>query len=319
MKIQLKLQPRAESFEVEAAAGITLEELYHTYKEQLPYTILAGKVDNDIKSLETCLDHDCRVELLDMRTQAANIIYQNSLVLLYLKAVQDVLGTVSVDIENSLNRGLYTEIKLGETLSEEQIQQIESRMRQIADADLPIVKERVTLEEAEELFRRSGQPERIELLQDGKGCACGETTFYSLDGYRDFFHGIMVPSAGYLKHFQVMKYKRGVLLRFPHPSAPDVIPEYVDETTLYKTFGEQSRWGKLMGIHYVSDLNRKIENGEAKELIQLSEALHSQRIVEIADMITKQKKRIIKSIISIKITPLWYRKIMSRKTQRGPR
>ena len=293
MKIQLKLQPRADFFEVETAAGITLEELYHTYKEQLPYTVLAGKVNNNVESLETHLEGDCRVEFLDMRTQTANIIYQNSLILLYLKAVQDVLGDVSVDIENSLNRGLYTEIKTGEALSDDQVQQIEKRMRQIVDADVPIVREMVSLEEAEELFHKSGQPERIRLLQDGKGCACGGTMFYSLDGYRDFFYGLMVPSAGYLQHFQVMKYKRGVLLRFPHPSAPDVIPEFVDETTLYKTFGEQHRWGKLMGVHYVSDLNRKIESGQARDLIQLSEALHNQRIVEIADMITKQKKRII--------------------------
>ena len=48
-----------------------------------------------------------------------------------------------------------------------------------------------------------------------------------------------------------------------------------------------------MGIDYVSDLNKKIEEGKFKELIQLSEALHEHRIVEIADMIKKQKKRII--------------------------
>ena len=86
---------------------------------------------------------------------------------------------------------------------------------------------------------------------------------------------------------------RGVLLRFPHPSDPNRIPDYVDERVLYQTFGEQSRWGKLMGIDYAFDLNRKIEEGKFKELIQLSEALHERRIVEIADMITKQKKRII--------------------------
>ena len=67
----------------------------------------------------------------------------------------------------------------------------------------------------------------------------------------------------------------------------------MDERVLYQTFGEQSRWGKLMGIDYAFDLNRKIEEGKFKELIQLSEALHERRIVEIADMITKQKKRII--------------------------
>ena len=72
-----------------------------------------------------------------------------------------------------------------------------------------------------------------------------------------------------------------------------MIPEYVDEKALYKTFGEEKRWGKLMEINYVSDLNRRIDEGKIKELIQISEALHESKIVEIAETITKQKKRII--------------------------
>lgn len=292
MKIELKLQPRSEVIEIQAEADITLEQLYKNYEDQVPYTVLAAKVDNEVKSLTQRLDRDCSVEFLDMRTQAANIIYQNSLVLLYLKAVDDVLGPVSVDIENSLNRGLYTEIKSPDAVTAQQVRKIEKRMQQIMMADLPFVEEKVSAEEACQIFRKGGQPERIELMC-GKHSDKSGVLLYSLDGYRDFFYGLMVPSAGYLKHFQLMKYKRGVLLRFPHPSAPDVIPDYVDEKTLYQTFGEQSRWGRLMGIHYVADLNRKIENGEAKDLIQLSEALHNQKIVEIADMITRQKKRII--------------------------
>lgn len=114
--------------------------------------------------------------------------------------------------------------------------------------------------------------------------------FYSLEGYRDFFYGQMVPSAGYIKYFELRKYRRGVLLRFPQLSSPDKIPEYVDEKMLYRTFGEQNRWGKLMGITYVSDLNRKIQEGKFGELIQLSEALHERRVVEIADMITKPEE-----------------------------
>ena len=48
-----------------------------------------------------------------------------------------------------------------------------------------------------------------------------------------------------------------------------------------------------LSINYVSDLNRRIDEGKIKELIQISEALHESKIVEIAEMITKQKKRII--------------------------
>ena len=103
----------------------------------------------------------------------------------------------------------------------------------------------------------------------------------------------MVPSTGYLNIFELRKYRRGVLLRFPQLSSPGEIPEYSDEKMLYQTFGEQTHWGKLMGINYVSDLNRKIEDGKIKDLIQLSEALHERKIIEIADMIIKKNRKIV--------------------------
>ena len=291
MNIRLVKELRSEETVAAIARGSTIEELYKQYAKQLPYTVLAAKVDNKIEGLDHRLSRECRVEFLDMRTQAANLIYQNSLILIYLKAIEDILGKADVDIENALNKGLYTEIKAAEPVTAKQVKEIEQRMRHIVEEDIPFVREELTKEEAIARFEEMGCPEKIALL--GENPRMKKVPFYSLAGYRDFFYGLMAPSTGYIRHFELRKYRRGVLMRFPQPSQPDKIPEYVDEKLLYKTFGEQNRWGKLMGIDYVSDLNRKIDEGKFTDLIQLSEALHERRIVEIADMITKGHKRII--------------------------
>lgn len=291
MNIRLVKELRSEETVAAIARGTTIEELYKQYAKQLPYTVLAAKVDNKIEGLDHRLSRECRVEFLDMRTQAANLIYQNSLILIYLKAIEDILGKADVDIENALNKGLYTEIKTAEPVTAKQVKEIEQRMRHIVEEDIPFVREELTKEEAIARFEEMGCPEKIALL--GENPRMKKVPFYSLAGYRDFFYGLMAPSTGYIRHFELRKYRRGVLMRFPQPSQPDKIPEYVDEKLLYKTFGEQNRWGKLMGIDYVSDLNRKIDEGKFTDLIQLSEALHERRIVEIADMITKGHKRII--------------------------
>ena len=291
MNIRLVKELRSEETVAAIARGSTIEELYKQYAKQLPYTVLAAKVDNKIEGLDHRLSRECRVEFLDMRTQAANLIYQNSLILIYLKAIEDILGKADVDIENALNKGLYTEIKAAEPVTAKQVKEIEQRMHHIVEEDIPFVREELTKEEAIARFEEMGCPEKIALL--GENPRMKKVPFYSLAGYRDFFYGLMAPSTGYIRHFELRKYRRGVLMRFPQPSQPDKIPEYVDEKLLYKTFGEQNRWGKLMGIDYVSDLNRKIDEGKFTDLIQLSEALHERRIVERADMITKGHKRII--------------------------
>lgn len=291
MNLKLITEKRAKAIDVTVQEGTTIEDLYERFKDEVPYTVLAAKINNKIESLEYELHQECSVEFLDMRTQAANLIYQNSLVLIYLKAVEDVLGRVDVDIENALNHGLYTVVKSCEVPSKQEVKAIENRMKELVKQDVPFVKESLTKAEAIERFKEMGCPEKIELLDENPSSK--DVPFYSLGGYRDFFYGQMVPSAGYIKYFELRKYKRGILLRFPKASSPDKIPEYVDEKMLYKTFGEQTKWGKLTGINYVSDLDRKIEDGKFKELVQLSEALHERRIIEIADMITKSKKRII--------------------------
>ncbi len=301
LRLQLKPELRADWQDVEAAPGQTLADLASRYESSLPYQVLAAKVDNRVASLAEPVQAGTRVELLDLRTQSANLIYQDSLILLYLKAISDVLGPVEVDIENAINQGLFTEVRTPQPIMPSQVRQIEARMWKLVQADLPIRKETVSLEEAQRIFIESGQAERVRLLaqmadaeqEAAAGVGPGGVTFYELGGYRDFFYGEMVPSTGYLTLFALRKYRHGVLLRFPQPAAPDRIPPYADEVTLYKTFGEQNRWGRLMGIDYVADLNEKIENGGYKELIQLSEALHERRIVQIADMITRQRKRMI--------------------------
>lgn len=292
MNITLKKEKRGEAFELSLAnENITIENLYKKYEEELPYRVLAAKVDNRVVELTEYIKEGNVIEFLDIRDQNANLIYQHSLILLYLKAAEDVLGKVEIDIENAINQGIYTTLKLPEAPTKETVAKISDRMKELIKQNLPFVKESLTTEEAVERFKEMGCEEKIYLLEENSDKE--KVPFYSLDGYKDFFYGLMVPSTYYIDKFELRKYKRGILLRMPQPSSPDKIPAYKDEKMLYKTFGEQTRWGKLMGIKYVSDLSRKINNGEFKELIQLSEALHERRIVEIADMITKRGKRIV--------------------------
>lgn len=291
MKIQLKSDFRGEYSEVTVERGTTIETLYKRMENELPYTVLAAKVNNKLESLSYEIHRDCKIEFLDMRTQLTNLIYQNSLTLIYLKAVYDVMGDFEVDIENSLNKGLYTEIKSDIPVSTAELKKIEKRMKELVESDLPFVRTKLTKKEAEQFFIESGRGGKIALLEESPQVK--KVPFYTLDGYTDFFYGLMTPSTAYIKYFQLKKYKNGVLLRFPHPSDPNVIPEYVDEKAIYKTFGEEKRWGRLMETNYVSDLNRRIDEGKIKELIQISEALHESKIVEIADMIARKKKRIV--------------------------
>ena len=121
MEIYLKKDPRAAQEKITVERGSSAEELYERCRPELPYTVLAVKINNKIESLSYRFSRECTAEFIDMRSQSGNLIYQNSLCLIYLKAVEDVLGKSDVDIENAINKGLYTEIKTKEPLSAKQV------------------------------------------------------------------------------------------------------------------------------------------------------------------------------------------------------
>lgn len=290
MKIELKIDVSAEWQEVELYKEITIEDLYLSLEEKVKYPVLAAKVNNRIEDLNYIITEPCKVEFLDLRSKQANLIYQYSLSLIYLKAVYDVIGDYPVEIKNSLNKGIYTEIDRLIPISKKEVREIEKRMYELVLDRAPFVREEVSIDQAMRILDEDGRVEKKSLLKD---IDAKTVTFYSLEGYRDFFYGYMVPNTGYIDKFEVIKYGRGVIIRFPHPSDPLRVPPYEDQQMLYDAFEEQTVWDGLLGVTYVADLNKQIENGEYKELIQLSEALHEKKIAQIADMIKRRKKRII--------------------------
>jgi uridine kinase len=287
----VRTSPRAPFVKTSAEKGTPLSELANVYQSELPYRILAAKVNRQIRELNKTIDESEDITLLDMRVNAVNLMYQRSLSLLYLKAIRDALGKVDVFLGNSLNKGIYTMILRDARPTDAEIQAIERRMRELVRADIPFVKEIVDRETALAYLREDGSMGKVRLLENAPDFEW--VAFYSLCGFRNYFYGQMLPSTGYIEHFELRAYRDGVLLRFPHASRPDEIPRYRDEKKLYKAFGEANRWGKLLGISVAADLNARAEGDRAIEMIQLSEALHEKSVAGIADRIAKENKRLI--------------------------
>ncbi|MGN1344773.1 MAG: hypothetical protein ACI4U3_09340, partial [Traorella sp.] len=283
MKITIKINHQIihQEIEYEQSALQILESLHIS----LPNRILLCKVDNNYRGLAHIIRHDCTIEYLDMSNNYAWLVYQNSLVLLYKKSIFDILGNVQVNIENSLNKGLYTTIKA--QVSQEMIIQIEKHMKELVQREIPILKKHISRDEMEKLPGKNNK-RLVASLPNLK-----DVEVYSIEDYQELFYGLLVPNTSYLEYFELIKYRNGVLLRYPHISIPNEIPMYEDQKLLYDAFSEATRWGRLMGINYVNDLNEKVLQNEYQDLIMLQEALHEKKISDIADQIKQLNKRII--------------------------
>ncbi len=283
MKISIKINNKLIKKDLKKAESA--ESILNNLNIETNNQVLLCKVDNSYRGLSHLITRDCTIEYLDMTNNYAWLVYQNSLILLYKKAVFDILGNVQVIIENSLNKGLYTTVK--SQVSQDTIKKIENRMKELVTLEIPIIKTYVKRDEMEDLPGPNVK-RIIEFLPKLK-----DVEVYSIENYKELFYGLLVPNTSYLKQFELIKYRNGVLLRYPHNSEPSVMPVYEDQKLLYDAFSEATRWQRLMNIDYASDLNEKIVHGEYEDLIMLQEALHEKKISDIADQIKTLNKRII--------------------------
>lgn len=254
------------------------------------YPIYLAKLDNAYRSLSHIVTHDCKIELLDITNNAAWLTYQNSLTFLYIKAVHDVCGKDTlVSINNSLNKGLFTLIKPKPSKSE--LKKIAQRMHELCDSDFPIKKVYMSKSEAIDLCISQKLYETKQLLQSIESIS--DIEIYSLDDEKGIFYNLLVPSTRYLKYFELVSYKNGFILRYPHPSNPLIIPKYKDEPLLYEAFKQANKWSGLMNVNYIAELNNCVAKGDYKDLILLQEALHEKNIADIASAIHKTKSKIV--------------------------
>ena len=273
-------------------AGISLLELSKDWEKDFKYTIVAAKVNNDIKELSYRLEEDCMVRFLDLTDEDGMRIYRRSLHFLLVKAVHDVFPERKVIISHSIGKGVYCEVIGDKEIDEQDLSKIENRMREIVEERIPFIKKTMSTNEAKEIYKKNNRLDKFHAIEYRTK---SYVTVYKCGDMEDYFYGYMVPDTGYLKKFSLRLYKPGFVLSYPTKYNPDAIPEFGEQKMLFEVFREYKRWGHILGIDNVGELNDIIKNGQISDIIRVSEALHEKKIAQIADAITVStpQKRIV--------------------------
>ena len=253
---------------------------------------LAALVDNKLKSLDYRVINTQDVRFINYAHPDGRRTYIRSLCFVLQKVVRELFPDKVLSIDYSLPSGLYCEIRektvMGDGrprvcfVTDTELEQIDARMRQIVEADLPFVKAIMTQEEAISHFEANCQFEKARLL---KSIGRFNYTVYWLDGLVDTFYGPLTPSTGCLNIFALTGFNEGFLLQYPMDGDPGKVLPMKRQSKLATALKEHSDWCFLMGVTGVGTLNRKVLSGEIKELINLSEALHERKYAEIANQI----------------------------------
>lgn len=264
----------------EAPVGTPLEAFIAAVRRPEEPLVVSALVEGRITELTCPVEHDISIEPISIAHGDGLRIYQRSLCFLLTAAAHELFPGARIVVDHSLTlSGLYCHLDGREPLSAEELAGLEARMRAMVEADLPIVKHRLPLEEARSIFTRQGYEDKIRLLAFRPK---DYLTVYELNGLYDYFYGHMVPSTGYLHLFALQPYPPGFILRFPRRRDPHTLPPFRDSPKLAAVFREYGEWLKFLELDDLADLNRAADEGRMREIILVAEALHAQRLAEIA-------------------------------------
>ena len=266
--------------------GSTLSDIFKEINLQMPYGPVSAKVNNKVEGLHYRVYHNKDVEYLDLHTQSGIRTYTRSLFLVLCKAVHDLYSRSEVIIDIPVSNGYYCNLKLGRAITAEDVNRIRTRMQEIVNAHLPIQRFETTTEEAIDMFSKLGDEQKAKLL---KSSGTLYTVYYVLDDYKDYYYGSMLTNTSQLYLFGLEPYFDGVLLRIPSVQDPSQLGALIRQDKMFEVFKEHHRWQSLLGIKTVGDFNEAVGNGEATNLINVSEALQEKKISQIADKIAAKK------------------------------
>jgi uridine kinase len=269
--------------------GTTFEVIAEDFKDNFTSDIAIAIFNGKMKELAKTLDSDGNLEFLDVKDGTGYRTFKRTAVLMFMKACSDVIGEdkiKKIKLEFSVNTGYFFSCDGDFKVTAALAKKLEKRMRELSDNKTPILKTTKPVEEAGKIFAAQGMEDKLKLIKYRKSSVIN---LYELDGYFDYYYGYMLPNCGYVRLFEVLKYKEGFILNLPRRKAPDVLEEFVPLEKVFDTMMTATRWGDMLGIDTVGDLNDCICSGDIDDMVLVQEALQERRISEIAKDIAARK------------------------------
>ena len=245
--------------------------------------LVAAKINNELCSLDSTLEFDCKVEPVYNNTKEGMAVYRRSLCLLLAAAAHKINPKTRLLVGNSICYGYYYTFD-GPAIEAEVLKK---EMQKLISSDLRIHTEYISWQQAADLFEKLNlQETRKQLNHSCKS----KILINKIDDFSDLYFGPLVLSSGSLQVFDLIKYQDGLLLRFPKTKEPNIVPKFKDEPKLFNIFKQYKEWGKRVHVTSAASLNDLIANRKINDFIDISETHQEKCISDIASQIVESKK-----------------------------
>lgn len=265
--------------------GIRINDAFKEIIDNTDNRYLACIYNNKLKSFGHRTMEDGEITFLDPSSDTGEEIYIRGLMYILSKAVYDINKNDDLRINYHLDNSMFCEIAGQDEVSEDWLDKVNKRMKEIVEQDLLIKPIKLTRDEAEEFYKKHDTYRgRMQLEKESNSYV----KLYFCEDYFNYFFGIMPVSTGSMSMFELRKYDRGFLILYPKRDDFTIIPAFKDNKKLHYTLSEFDDIYEALGVDTLTALNERIRLDQ-KDVILLSEALHERKIAELGKKIKKHK------------------------------
>lgn len=272
--------------EHEYAIGMTYREIVDEYQEEVAEApVILVMADGKLRELQKKLKGDCTLEFVTTKDHIGFETYKRTVCLVLLRAIYDVAGKENIEkvmIHYSVGNGYYFTMAGKAVLDQHFLDNVKTRMQELADMCTPIEKRSVNTDDAVSLFHHHRMYDKEKLFRFRR---VSKVNIYNIGYYEDYFYGYMADHAGYVKYFDLKLYDEGFVLELPTRKNPSVISPFRPEGKIFQVQKESQEWAEKMDISYVGDLNDHITKEGISNILLVQEALQEAKISDIAQRI----------------------------------
>src|ERR1700729_454605 len=186
----------------EVQRGTTAAEIARQISPRLAKEALVARADGELVDLSRPLERDAKISILTAKDPDSLQVFRHSAAHLLAAAVLELYPDVKLGIGPPTDNGFFYEFVREEPFTQDDLEKIEAKMRELASKDIPNERKWVPKPEALEMYKKSNQEFKCELVDEK--AEEGLVSFYTTGKFIDFCRGPHIPSTGRIKAFKLM-------------------------------------------------------------------------------------------------------------------
>ncbi len=248
--------------------------------------IIAVRMNNEILSFGSHLTVDATIAPVYLFSDIGKRIYRHTLSYILAYASEILFPERRLVIGHALGDGFYFNYDGKYSLDKGDVTQLVKQMEELIEADLPIVSEMVSYENARNHFQEKGYLSTALLLDYTNE---PKVKLYRCKDFLDITYEPLLPTTALLKVWQLRPYgERGMLLRYPLSADFLNLSPFRDNPLLFSIFHEYKLWGSILKVNSLGAMNQICGSPDIRTFIRMNEDLQHRKISQTADMISER-------------------------------